>query len=231
MTHYAMAQWVDFSRGLSSDGDRSMMEAHLAGGCVDCREALSFCERLASVCRRASAYAVPDYVLRRARAIFPAPPVAERPKRAFRIPIELIYDSFLVPAPAGLRSTWQVGWQGLFQAGECSVDLRIEPELHSSKASVIGQISNHVVPGTEMVDIPVCLRAGKQVVAETRSNRFGEFQMEYEQQGRLWLCIYLNGGKKCIQLPLKRLASDKPSSERLNLGTAGGANEPGKGAR
>jgi len=233
MTHYAMSQWVDFTRGLAADGDRSLMEAHLAGGCVDCRETLSFCERLASVCRRASAYAaIPDYAIRRAWGIFPAAPAAERPKRAFRIPIELIYDSFLVPAPAGLRSTWQVGWQGLFQAGDCSVDLRVEPELRSSKAAVIGQISNHVAPGTEMADIPVCLKAGKQVVAETRSNRFGEFQMEYEQQGRLSLCIYLNGGKQCIQLPLKRLASDKPSSaERLNLGTMGGKSDSQKGAR
>jgi hypothetical protein len=221
MKHYGIAQWVDFTRSLVPPEQRGEMQDHLADGCTDCQAALNFCDKLARVCSQLAACVVPDNAVRQARAIFPVRPL-ERPKRAFRIPIELIYDSFLVPAPAGLRSTWQVGWQGLFHAGDCSVDLRVEPELRSSKASVIGQISNHVLPGTEMSDIPVYLKAGKLVVAETRSNRFGEFQMEYEQQGRLQLCIYLEGGTKCIQVPLKRLASDKPSSTaRMNLGEIG----------
>jgi hypothetical protein len=221
MKHYGIAQWVDFIRGLVPPEPRGEMQDHLAGGCTDCQATLNFCGKLARVCNQMVTSVVPDHAVRKARAIFPARPL-ERPKRAFRIPIELIYDSFLVPAPAGLRSTWQVGWQGLFHAGDCSVDLRVEPELRSSKASVIGQINNHVLPGTEMSGIPVYLKAGKLVVAETRSNRFGEFQMDYEQQGRLQLCIYLDGGTKLIQVPLKRLASDKPpSAARMNLGETG----------
>ena len=34
--------------------------------------------------------------------------------------------------------------------------------------------------------------------------------MEYEQQGRLQLCVYLDGSR-CIQVPLKRFAADKPA--------------------
>ena len=120
----------------------------------------------------------------------------DRPKRGNRLPIELIFDSFLVPSPVGLRATWQVGWQGLYRAGDCSVDLRIEPELKSARAAVIGQITNHVLPELEMGNLPVCLRAGKQVVAETVSNRFGEFQMEYDQQAQLKLCIRFAGCEK-----------------------------------
>ncbi|HTX37945.1 MAG TPA: hypothetical protein VME43_23105 [Bryobacteraceae bacterium] len=216
MKHFGIAQWVDFARGLVPPERRGEMQDHLAGGCAHCQGLMDFCAKLAHACLRISTAVVPDEAVRSARAIFPVRP-PQRPRRALRIPVELIYDSFLVPSPAGLRSTWQVGWQGLFHAGDCSVDLRVEPELRSSKASVVGQISNHVLPGTEMSDIPVYLKAGKLVVAETRSNRFGEFQMEYEQQGRLQLCIYLDGGSKCIQVPLKKLAADKPASNvRLN---------------
>jgi hypothetical protein len=162
----------------------------------------------------------PDAAVRDARAIFPIRRPA-RPKWAVRIPIEVIYDSFLVPAPAGIRASWQVGWQALYRAGDCSLDLRIEPELRSSRATVIGQISNHTLPNTEMTGIPVCLRSGKLVVAETLGNRFGEFQMEYEQQGRLQLCVYLDGGARCIQVPLKRLVAGKPAGrDRLNMVTA-----------
>jgi len=64
-------------------------------------------------------------------------------------------------------------------------------------------------------------------VAETVSNRFGEFQMEYEQQGRLQLCVYLEGARR-IQVPLKKLAADKHAGrDRLNIGTASGKKRTG----
>jgi hypothetical protein len=138
--------------------------------------------------------------------------VHDRPQRGNRLPIETIFDSFLVPSPVGLRATWQVGWQGLYRAGDCSVDLRIEPELKSSRAAVIGQITNHALPEFQMGDLPVCLRAGKVVVAETLSNRFGEFQMEYDQQSRLKLCIELRDSKS-IQVPLKKFISEQPAAK------------------
>jgi hypothetical protein len=169
----------------------------------------------------------PEAAVRLARAIFPVR-WPDRSRRAVRVPIELIYDSFLVPAPAGMRASWQVGWQALYRAGDCSLDLRIEPELQSSRAAVIGQISNHALPEIEMADIPICLRLGRLVVAETISNRFGEFQMEYEQQGRLQLCVYLDGGARRIQVPLKKLAADKHvGRDRLNIGVALGKRRPG----
>ena len=62
-----------------------------------------------------------------------------------------------------------------------------------------------------MSNLPVSLRAGNQVVAETVSNRFGEFQMEYEQKSRLQLVIHLQGG--VVQLPLKKLVFDQPATK------------------
>ena len=168
-----------------------------------------FCEKLSSICSGMSAMPVPDVAVQRARSIFPTKHPRQL-KHVFRVPIEMIFDSFLVPSPAGLRASWQVGWQALYRAGECSLDLRVEPELHTCRAAIIGQVSNHEAPETEMVNLPVCLKSGKEVVAETRSNRFGEFQMEYEQQKRLQLYVYLDGGTRCIQVPLKRFVAETP---------------------
>jgi len=50
------------------------------------------------------------------------------------------------------------------------------------------------------------------VVAETMSNRFGEFQMEYTQQSHLKLCINLPDSKS-IRVPLKRFTSDQPAAK------------------
>jgi hypothetical protein len=208
MKHYGIAQWVDYTRGLVPASDGSAMQHHLADGCSECQELSEFCSKIGTICHDMSAVSVPEWVVRNARSIFPARPV-ETPRRVFRIPVELIYDSFLVPAPAGLRATWQVGWQALYRAGDCSLDLRVEPELHSSRAAVIGQISNHVLPGDRMEGIPVCVKSGRVVVAETRSNEFGEFQMEYEQEGRLQLCVDVENGSKRFQVALKKFASDK----------------------
>jgi hypothetical protein len=217
MKHYGIAQCVDFARTLAPETDRAAIQEHLDGGCPDCRQIVDFCNQLAADCRLMAECEVPESVVKLARAIFPPqrPPMV---KRVARVMVELVFDSFLEPSPVGLRATWQVGWQALYRAGDCSVDLRIEPDLGSSRAAVIGQISNHVAPELEMADLPVCLKQGKSVLAEARSNRFGEFQMEYEQQGRLQLCIYLEGGSKCIQLPIKRLMPDKrPVTGRGNL--------------
>ncbi len=214
MTHYGIVEWVDFARGVASEDDRARMQEHLAAGCPECAQVVAFCERVTSVCRAIADQPVPDSVVRCARAIFTVRKPAPR-RRLFRIPVELIYDSFLAPEPAGLRSSWQVGWQALYRAGDCCVDLRIEPDLRSSRAAIIGQISNRSLPETGMTGLAVCLKSGKDVIAETLSNRFGEFQLEYDQRPRLQLCIYLDGGSKAILLPLKTVAGENAAANAL----------------
>jgi hypothetical protein len=219
MKHYGVPQWMDFARGLMPETDRQAMRSHLAEGCSECRDLADFSERLNGACQSMQASLVPEWVARNARAIFPIHSVTA-PKPAKRLTAKLVYDSLLAPAQAGLRATWQVGWQALYRAGDCSLDLRVEPELSSSRAAVIGQISNHIVPASKMENVQVFLKSGKSVVAETRSNRFGEFQMEYEQQGRLQLCVYLQDGAKCFQVPLKKFAAEKSlGAERSGFGS------------
>ena len=211
MKHYEIDEWADCTRGLLADGKQEDMQAHLVGGCLKCRVLWDFTTKLGYVCSSLATCSVPESTLRLARAIFPVQ-VNDRPQRGNRVPIELIFDSFLVPSPVGLRTAWQIGWQGMYRAGDCSLDLRIEPELKSSRAAVIGQISNHVLPEFRMGNLPVHLRAGKKVVAETLSNRFGEFQMEYDQQSRLKLCIELRDSRS-IQVPLKRFVTEQPAGK------------------
>jgi hypothetical protein len=219
MKHYGISQWVDFARGLVSEAVGGEMRDHLDEGCSECRELADFCQKLQDVSSLAASHPVPDGVVRSAKAIFPAHAQPRR-KRSFAVPYQLIYDSFLLPATVGLRDTWQVGWQALYRAGDCSLDLRIEPEPSSRHAALIGQVSNHIVPQNDMEGLPVCLKSGKLVLAETRSNRFGEFQVEYEQQGRLNLCVYLENRSKRIEVPLKRIASNRGvAAESLRLTT------------
>ena len=227
MKHYGIEEWVDFARGLSDPAQTGEMREHLAASCSECVPVADFFRKFDETARGMEQVSLPDRVIKAAKAIFPVYKPANA-RALVRLTAELVYDSFLAPAPAGLRSSWQMGWQRLYRAGDCSLDLRIEPELRSSRTAVIGQISNHTAPEDCMSDVPVCLKSGRLVVAETRSNQFGEFQLEYEQQGRLQLCVFLDGGTKSIQVPLKRFAVERPAgTERLKL-KAAPKNPPGR---
>jgi hypothetical protein len=207
MKHFGILQWADFARGVTPEGDRVEMREHLESGCAECRDTYAFCDAFARISRKMADQPAPEAAARLAKSIFPARPT-QIPRRGFRIPVELVFDSFLAPCPAGLRSSWQVGWQALYRAGDCSLDVRIEPDLRSSRAALIGQILNHASPELRMSDVPVCLKSGSRVVAETTSNQFGEFQLEYDQQRRLQLCVRLDGGAKRIVAPLRRIAAE-----------------------
>src|SRR5262249_40986146 len=94
MNHYAIDQWADFSRGLTLGEEAAQMRAHLAEGCTECGRLSDVMRKLAHVCETSAAVQVPESTLRLARAIFPVR-ISSRPKRGNRIPIELIFDSFL----------------------------------------------------------------------------------------------------------------------------------------
>src|SRR5690348_2884483 len=110
MKHFGISQWVDFARGFVAEAEGQAMNSHLSEGCGECHDLAQFSSSLTSICRAIGEHAAPESVVRNAKAIFPVHAPAT-PRRTMRIPVELIYDSFLVPAPAGLRASWQVGWQ------------------------------------------------------------------------------------------------------------------------
>ncbi len=215
MTHFSLGEWIDMARGLVAEDQGNRMQAHLTSGCARCSHNFEFLGKLTVTCRSLASGRAPEHLTRSAKSLFPASREAGPVKRLLA---RLVFDSWLETAPAGTRSSWQTGWQGLYRAGDCSLDLRIEPELHSSRAAVIGQISNHLLPAHKMSGLPVRLKSGGLVVAETRSNQFGEFQLEYEQQSRLQLCVYLHEGSRCFQVPLKKFKAEKPAVRQLNPG-------------
>lgn len=228
MKHFSIAAWADLARGLVSEDEVSEMGAHLASDCAECKNIAEFLSKMSTISRRLAGKSAPMAAVQLAKLIFPRP---IEQKRIFRVAAELVFDSRMTTAVTGMRSVWQVGWQCIYRAGECSLDLRIEPEWNTSRVAVIGQISNHNVPDDQMSDLTVRLKAGRSVVAETRSNQFGEFQLEYEQQTRLQLCIYLDGGSRRIQVPLKRFVPDKSgTTDHLNLAALAAKRRKGTGS-
>lgn len=205
--HYGILEWMEFARGTVPEETRSRMSSHLNEGCSDCLKIAAFFEKLANVCRDMIPDDVPESMLERARAIYPQ--TLQRQSRVpRRIPVELIYDSSLAPAPLGLRASKATGCRVLYRAGNWSLDFHLEPGLQSSQISVIGQILNEGEPQS-VSHVPVALKSGAATVTETLTNQFGEFQMECKRRKSLRLSIYLERDTLFIEVPLQMAGSDR----------------------
>jgi len=186
--HFDIAKWTEFVRDSVGEAERAAMQAHLASGCRRCRQTAELLSKVAGAARRLSQVQVPDYALRCARAIF----FLQQPEKVQilpRIPARLLYDSFREPLPAGVRTQQRLSRQALYQAGDYSLDLRLENETGTCRVTLVGQIQNRKRPSNWLGGVPILLVSGKQILAQAVSNSLGEFQMEYKPSKHLRLYV------------------------------------------
>src|SRR5438128_6459389 len=170
MKHFELAEWTDFVRGLVEKSARLPLEHHLASGGRKCRHTADLLRKLVTAARNDSQVQVPDYALRCAHAIF----LLQQPEKVHilpRIPARLLYDSFREPLPAGLRTQQRLSRQALYQAGDYSLDLRLENERGTSRVALVGQIQNRKQVGKRLGGgVPVLLVSGKKILAQAVGN-------------------------------------------------------------
>lgn len=188
VSHYDATKWIDFVRGLVSGRAREVMRAHLDTDCSRCRRIARLLGAAAEVGASDSRWDVPDATVQMARATF-ALQGPDKVQILPRLVARLVYDSFRDPLPAGVRMQHRLCRQALYEAGRYSVDVRLEHERGCARVNLVGQIADREQPTTNLGDVPVFLMSGKAVIARTLSNRFGEFQMEYEPGRRLRLLL------------------------------------------
>jgi hypothetical protein len=206
MKHFSLEQWTDFVRGVGEDGGRIAMAAHLDAGCARCAHTVDVLRRAANVLATEGQYQVPEYALRCARAIFSTRRASASPSA--RIPIHLIYDSIREPVPAGMRSSDRLTRRALYQAENFFLDLRLERDPGSPRLNLVGQLANCDTPAQQPCGVLVLLAAGEDVVARAVTNRFGEFELEYEPAANLRLLLPIDVGGGRIELPLSRMTAD-----------------------
>ena len=94
----------------------------------------------------------------------------------------------LQPAMAGVRGTIAAR-QFLFETDELYIDLRLEPHREAARMCLVGQILNRTTASRTAQSLLVRLLKGKLAIADTATNQFGEFQLEFEPGCR---CGYFN---------------------------------------
>jgi hypothetical protein len=208
MGHFRLEEWADFARDVMAAEEKEAMQSHLDNGCKQCAKAFGTWKHVREAARREASYLPPEGIVRTVKAmgVVHAPDKA----RPVRLPLaQLLFDSFSSPLAAGVRSTSVAARQLLYGSGDYRMDLRIEPQEDSDKVSLSGQILNSANPDQPVGVLPVILRKGEKVLAESLTNKFGEFQLDFELEGSLQLHADLPQGQ-VLQIRLVEPVSDGP---------------------
>jgi hypothetical protein len=190
MEHFSMEKWIDFARGVVGAPDKAAMQKHLESGCKPCSKALDLWKHVHEVARHERVLDPPESAVRSIKGAF-AVHGPSRHRRGVAAIAKLLFDGSLSPVPAGVRSTASSHRQLLFGVGAYRIDLRIEPQLDSDKAVVVGQVLHSADPSEGLGAVPVALVKGRRVVAETITSQFGEFNLECDLDGRFQLRVKL----------------------------------------
>ncbi len=204
LTHFSEEAWADFVRDLVAPTMRTTMQQHVNHGCAKCQTAMEVWQQVMSIAKAENTLTPPDDVVRMSNSQFAA--TFSKAKHG----IHLLFDSDLAPVAAGLRGPVSAR-QFLYETDDYYIDLRLEPRRDADSACLVGQVLSRSASERAAQEVPVRLQQGSRSLAETATNQFGEFQLEFEASQNLWLSIG-HGAADEIVLPLYGV--HKPSNRK-----------------
>jgi hypothetical protein len=203
MTHFSSQAWIDFARNLASPQDAAAMKSHLLSGCDSCAKEQTAWSKLATFAKSEAQYEPPVDAVNRAIALMQTPKTSSQKVPRLREIAELVFDSFLTPQLAGVRSSAAIGGrQLLYRAGEVMIDVRFEASEETERFALTGQVFRDQGSKVGMTRVPISLISGKNELARTSTNQFGEFYLEHESADKnLQVSLEVNSEKN-VFIPL-----------------------------
>lgn len=201
--HFALTELLLYSRGDLRGERAESIAQHLRANCQSCADALGFMDHLQDVTQRDRRARPSPELVARARSLFrrlreEAPPaLADLPGAAVR----LVFDTFLRPAPAGVRGSLRVDRHLVFRQDDLFLDVHIEPELETDSQSISGQLQSTSLRDATLTGLQVLLLKDEQTVMSTRTNRDGEFAFSGAPQSETSLCIICHDRQVNVLLP------------------------------
>lgn len=208
MKHYSEASWADFARGLVSGTTKMTMQTHIDDGCKKCAATLAVWQSVLAIAGRESLFVPPADTVRVVKSQFAA--LVPEARSGFRI----LFDSNLQPVTAGIRGS-VVARQVLYETDEYYIDLRLEPRREADRACLVGQILNRTGQDRAAQGIAVRIQKGTMPTAETSTNQFGEFQLEFEAVHGLRISVRRDETHEIV-LPLDEVQVNPPKARDLD---------------
>ena len=216
-SHISVEDAVDAVRGSASPDTQRGIEQHLAGGCPDCQTLFDSWRSVAAVMSREAQYEPPPHVIRIARAAL----AVQKPRGTFARIAEtakLVFDSRFAALPVGVRHGAPGTTEGrklLYETSDLIFDVQVQPATDASKTVVIGQIVRPLwTEDGGIQDAPVVLSSQTREIASTKTNRFGEFVLEFDNASVLSLTVDVDGDAIVIPLDADKNAERGSSPKR-----------------
>jgi len=106
-----------------------------------------------------------------------------------RVPAKLVFDTAGRAISAGARRRESSSRHLLYEIANLCLDLRLDRQPQTNTATVVGQLADRTDPLKPLAGLPIFLRAGERFLAQTTSNRLGEFQVQCEPEAAMKLCL------------------------------------------
>lgn len=160
--------------------------------CEDCKSSSEFWGHVYELLRREKDYQPSEAALASVKDAFPQDtPVPWWAKVTDFASI--IFDSFLQPALAGVRSSGRSSRQITVESGSFVVDLQLESDTLQQQYLLTGQILDNNNSVAKISGAEIVLLSPEKVVQKTRANELGEFWLDFKFVENLRLFIDIRG--------------------------------------
>jgi hypothetical protein len=211
MKHFKPLGWSDFVNHAAAGGRQKLMKKHRGARRKHYPRTAVLWQKVADAAVVEASYQPAAEKVRFVKAAFElAGPSAKRQETVGVI--QILYDSFAQPVPAGIRSAPRPIRQLLYRADPYQIDLQIELRPEGNRLVVTGQLLDISRPELVGRDVQVMLSDGREFIVNTVTNQFGEFRAEVENSGDLELSLLSPGGKPIVVLlrgTLDRMAASQ----------------------
>ncbi len=199
MKHFSDEDCADFVNRTLDAARQVEMEDHLKR-CGKCEQTVHFWRRVQEIAKVLPASEPSEDTVRLAIGTYAVR--GPRPHRGvFREIAQLVFDSLREPVLAGVRGGHTPCRRLMFRAGEVMIDLSMSAASQRSQVLLVGQVLDNAASGIGISEVPILLQNGRDTLAETHTNLFGEFQLECSENKNLQISIGVSHNKD-VFIPL-----------------------------
>ncbi|HEV8075208.1 MAG TPA: hypothetical protein VGP66_05140 [Candidatus Acidoferrum sp.] len=197
MEHFNVEKWIDFVNHAVTSIEKQQMAKHLNLGCESCQETVSLWQRVRASAAVEGNYQPPDSAVRIAKAAFVGAGLGSQKLRA-ESRVKVLFDSFLQPILAGVRSAGTGTRQMLYRADPYQIDVQLEMKPSGNRVVVTGQLLNLSNPKVTAGGIRILVSNMHGDVVHSVANEFGEFSGEVRNSGDLQLTFATPSGEPIV---------------------------------
>jgi len=187
MEHFKQQDWVDFVRNTLEPVRTADINAHLADGCESCRATASGWQAIVNLASRLRMPGPPEEAVKRGKAAHFLLPASQPWMETVQFAM-MSFDSLFAPVPASVRSA-PGARHWVYQSGNYTIEFHIGACLEVNKAFLAGQIADSSEPLQAFGAADIKLVHNGSVTAQTNTNAFGEFTLEFQHEESLWLLV------------------------------------------